>query len=334
MAGVMPALSDNMRGAGVCVAAYGAFALNDAILKLIMMTMPQVEAICLRGVLMTPLLALVAQARGELRGRIAASEARLLLSRCVCDLGSTFTFLAAIHAGPMADVAIILGTQPVLVMLGAALCLGDRIDNFSWVLGGLGIVGVVVVARPSVGGGLGLGAHVLYASAANAFGIGRDLLARRIGAALPAMQIATLSAASITLASGVAGAYLGGWAAPTRRDLGMLSLAACLLPVALVGSVLQMRIGDVGFVQPFRYTFIVWATLMGVLMFGHWPDAWTIGGALIVVGCGVASLWRERRAQRVGHGNRKGASRLQSVEEVEAAPEVSDNEVACAPRNS
>lgn len=317
----MPAISDNMRGAGVCVAAYGAYALNDAIIKLVMITMPQVEAICLRGMLMTPLLALVAQGRGELCGHISRSEARLLLSRCVCDLGTTFTFLAAIHAGPMADVSVILGTQPLVVMLGAALCLGDRIDTFSWLLGGLGIVGVVVVARP---GGTGLGAHVLYALAANAFGVVRDLLARRIGAALPAMQIATLSAAIVTLVAGVGGAYRGGWTAPTRLDFGLLSLAAFLLPIALVGSILQMRIGDVGFVQPFRYTFIIWATVMGVLIFGHWPDGWTVGGALIVVSCGVASLWRERRAQRIHRSDRKGASRLQSVEEAEAAPEATD----------
>ena len=68
--------------------------------------------------------------------------------------------------------------------------------------------------------------------------------------------------------------------------------------VALVGIVTQMRMGDVGFVQPFRYTFILWSTLLGILFFGHWPDHWTVAGATIVAGCGITSLWHEQRRSR------------------------------------
>ena len=47
---------------------------------------------------------------------------------------------------------------------------------------------------------------------------------------------------------------------------------------------MAMRFGEIGFVQPFRYTLLVWAILFGIVMFGEWPDAWMLTGSAIVVG--------------------------------------------------
>ena len=103
-----------------------------------------------------------------------------------------------------------------------------------------------------------------------------------------------------------------------------------LASVALVGFVTQMRMGDIGFVQPFRYSFILWATLLGIIFFGHWPDHWTVAGAAIVAGCGITSLWREQRRSRQ---MLNGASRLEQVEEppVQAcvAPIAGKEDDAC-----
>ena len=61
-------------------------------------------------------------------------------------------------------------------------------------------------------------------------------------------------------------------------------------------SVSAMRVGEIGFVAPFRYTSLLVALVLGLLVFGDWPDHITLLGAAIVVATGLFTLWRERRA--------------------------------------
>ena len=56
-----------------------------------------------------------------------------------------------------------------------------------------------------------------------------------------------------------------------------------------------MRHGDIGLVAPFRYTSLLWAIVLGFVVFGDLPDGWTLFGAAIVVGAGLFTLWRERQ---------------------------------------
>ena len=96
--------SENLRAAGWTVAAYGSVAINDALIKLVMLRMPQLQAIFVRGFFVVPLLSTLALCRHELCLPIAKRERALILIRCVADISATFAFLAAIHRGPMADV--------------------------------------------------------------------------------------------------------------------------------------------------------------------------------------------------------------------------------------
>jgi drug/metabolite transporter (DMT)-like permease len=56
----------------------------------------------------------------------------------------------------------------------------------------------------------------------------------------------------------------------------------------------------VSLAAPWRYTAIVWAVLLGFLLLGEWPDMATICGAVIVVGAGLFTLWRERQSRQAG----------------------------------
>ena len=62
-----------------------------------------------------------------------------------------------------------------------------------------------------------------------------------------------------------------------------------------VFSVMVMRVGDISFVAPFRYTALVWALVLGFVLFGEWPSILTIFGALIITGSGLFTFYRERR---------------------------------------
>ena len=68
-----------------------------------------------------------------------------------------------------------------------------------------------------------------------------------------------------------------------------------------------MRTGEIGAVQPFRYTLLVWAMIFGIVMFGEWPDAWMLAGSAIVVGAGLFTLYRERRVAGADRWTRRAA---------------------------
>jgi S-adenosylmethionine uptake transporter len=61
---------------------------------------------------------------------------------------------------------------------------------------------------------------------------------------------------------------------------------------------MTMRIGEIGFVAPFRYTLIIWTIFFGILMFGEWPDVWMLAGSAVVVASGLYTFQRERRLAR------------------------------------
>ena len=295
--------SDNLRGAGVTVGCFGCWAVNDAIMKMVMLRLPELQTIFIRGLFVVPLLALIAQSRGELLRPIDRINRRKVAGRVIGDIGTTWCVLAALHEGFLCDVAVILGAQPLWIMLGAASCLGERIDRVAWLVALVGMLGVVLVAQPSKL--VGPSVSSLFALLAVLFGTLRDLLARQISSTVPATQIAALSAFSIMAVAGLASVTLGEWeahpqrhSAPSPRDIGLCALASALLAAAQIGSVVAMRTGDVGFVQPFRYSYIVWATLLGLILFSHSPEATTLIGAALVAGCGIGSLVRERRRGR------------------------------------
>ncbi|MGA9251128.1 MAG: DMT family transporter, partial [Roseobacter sp.] len=61
--------------------------------------------------------------------------------------------------------------------------------------------------------------------------------------------------------------------------------------------VAAMRLGEISFVSPFRYSRILFALVIGISVFGERPDAMTLTGAAIIVGSGLYTLWREQRVK-------------------------------------
>lgn len=82
-----------------------------------------------------------------------------------------------------------------------------------------------------------------------------------------------------------------------RHALYILTATGFIL-MAYLCSVMVMRVGEVSFTAPFRYTGLIWALILGYLVWGDWPEPLTLLGAFIVVAMGLFSLWRETRRAR------------------------------------
>jgi S-adenosylmethionine uptake transporter len=152
----------------------------------------------------------------------------------------------------------------------------------------------MLIVRP---GGEGFTIYSIYVLAAVALVTIRDLASRRMTGALPSLTVATYAAAAVAVVFGLV-SVLQPWRPVTLPVAGLLGGATLCILVAYVLSVSAMRVGALATVAPFRYTSLIVAMLVGMVVFGERPDALTLIGAAVVTGSGLYTLERERRLAR------------------------------------
>ena len=125
----------------------------------------------------------------------------------------------------------------------------------------------------------------------------REIATRKLSADLPSLPVAMATAIAI---GGLGAVMLPvvEWAPVSVGGWGLLAGASVAIIGGYLFSVMTIRIGDIGFVAPFRYTAMVWALILGLLMFGEIPDMPTITGTVIIILTGLYSLHRERSVRR------------------------------------
>lgn len=193
---------------------------------------------------------------------------------------------------PLANVSAVLQALPLAVTMGAALFLAEPVGWRRWlaILSGFG--GVMIIIRP---GFEGFNAYALLALVTVTFCAVRDLATRRIPDEIPSLLVSVTTAIAVTIGGGVLIVPFGGWTPVEAGEVGLLFAAAVLLLFGYQFIIMSMREGDISFVAPFRYTALLWAILLGFLIFGDVPDAAMIAGSMIVVGSGLYTLYRERK---------------------------------------
>jgi drug/metabolite transporter (DMT)-like permease len=85
-----------------------------------------------------------------------------------------------------------------------------------------------------------------------------------------------------------------GWITPSLRDFALLALFGVLSIMALACVNIALKLASASVVVPYQYTLIVWATVLGYVVFGDVPDAFTLSGAGVIVVAGLYIFWREQ----------------------------------------
>lgn len=206
---------------------------------------------------------------------------------------TTFFFLSLAHIG-LAEATAIADTNPVLITLGAALFLGERLGPRRIAGVVVALIGALIVIRPGAGvfswaALLPLLCALSYATSA--------LLTRRIGAQESVWASMVYAALFGTIAAGAALPFV--WTPVATGDLWRFGLIACLGTGAQLCIIRSFSITEAGIVAPFAYLGIVFAAFWGVVLYDQWPDRWTVVGALVIVGAGLYVWHRENRALRV-----------------------------------
>lgn len=290
----MTGLSDNTRGALLMIASMAFFTFNDACLKAVGREIPLMQALFLRGAAVSVLLAVLGSVMGGLMLRKLRHDAGRLALRTVSEIAAAWFFLTALFHMPLGNVSAILQVTPLSVTLAAALFFREPVGWRRFTAIGIGFAGVLLIVRP---GTEGFTVYSVYALLAVLCVTARDLATRHMSRDLPSISVAFVTAVGVSVFAGIAMLFEP-WVPMTPETTLQLGGAVLFVFVAYIASVATMRVGDVGFVAPFRYTSLVVALILGFVVFGDWPEPLTLLGSAIVVATGLFTLLRERAVAR------------------------------------
>lgn len=279
-----------------------AFTFNDACIKAVGPQMPLFQLLFLRGLVTSALIYALARHRGAIKLRLPARDWALIGARTASEIAAAYFFLTALMHMPLANVTAVLQALPLTVTLGAALFFREAVGwrRMSAIV--IGFAGMLMIVRP---GPEGFDIYAIYALIAVICVTARDLTTRRLSAAVPSMTVTLAASVGVLVFAGFA-TQGETWVAVSQRDAALIGAASLFIIGGYFFSVAVMRVGDTGFVAPFRYTGLLWALVLGLVLFGDWPDLLTLIGAAIVVATGLFTLWRETRLRR-RRGARAGA---------------------------
>lgn len=287
-------LSPNLRGALYMTLSMAAFTLNDACVKLVAETVPLFQVIFLRGLGTTILLTIFVQMTTGLRPSWPRRDRPLIAGRTLAEIAAMVTFTLALTNMAIANATAILAALPLVVTLGAALVFGDKVGWRRLSAICIGFVGVLLIVQPGTDGfniwSLLVLLSVLVITA-------RDLFTRAFSPAVPTMTVAVLTAGAVCLVGGVLSLFTP-WVALDLREAALIAAAAVLIIGGYVFGIMVMRVGEVGFVSPFRYTSLIFALILGLVVFDEFPNALALIGGVIVVSTGIFTLLRERMVAR------------------------------------
>lgn len=286
---------DNLRGAMLMIVAMLGFAIEDTLIKIMADDLPSGQILMMLGAGGTIVFSVIAAITKQVPMRLSmfrgASGVRAV-SEGIAALG----FVSALALIPISLVTTIIQASPIMVTLGATLFFKESVGWRRWMAIVIGMIGVLIVLRPF---GTSFDPLALLAVIGVIAMSARDLATRQIKQNISTVQLSAIGFLA-TIPAGALGLFLAG-ATPVMPDLRIIG--TCLFAISigvpsLYCIIAAMRIGDISFVTPFRYTRIVFGLLAGLIVFNETLDAYTLIGAAIIVASGIYTLLREARLRR------------------------------------
>lgn len=273
------------------LAATAAFVIGDSFMKLVTEHLPPFQVLALRGVAASLACAALVTVRAEWRAASGVWNARTLL-RALGEALSTLCYIVALARLPIADVIAIIQTAPLMLILGAAVLLRERIGPVRVMLAMVGFAGALMVAQP---GSEGLSSAALLAFGSAVLIAARDLVGRGVPVSIPVSIVAFATAVTVMLVAATASTAVEAWVAPDAWHLAFLALAGVFVALGQAGLLLAYRLGETASVAPFFYSFALWGVVAGVAVWGELPNALALAGIALIVLSGAAIVVLDRR---------------------------------------
>jgi drug/metabolite transporter (DMT)-like permease len=284
---------DNRRGVLAMLAAMMLFVANDALVKLASVHYPTGQLMAVRAVFAALTALVLVIALGHV-SKLNMALRPIVLMRAFLEGAVASLFITALAHLPLANITAILMAASLFVIVLAVIFGIEKVGWRRWAAVIVGFVGVLFVVQPSVAGFNG---YSLLALASAALVAVRELITRKLGEDIPSVVVALAT----TMATGVVGALLGlseTWASFVSPQLTHLICAAILVSLGNLSIIMAFRGTDMSVVSGYRYSIVIFALLVGYLVWGDVPDRWSILGTALIVGSGLYTLHRQRLRSR------------------------------------
>ncbi len=275
-----------MASAGWMTLGMAGYVTNDAFIKLAVEELPLFQSIFLRGSWVCLILFGLNFRAGTLP-QLSKHFSTPVVVRLICETLGTICYLSALARLPLAGLTAVLQVVPIVVVFVAARMLREPVSAQRAVAVFVGFIGVLLVVKP---GAESFSPWYLLGFATIAFIVVRELATRRIDPSAPTQLIALLTGFAITT-MGLVLSMVQGWKPISIWPGLQLLIAGIFLTVGYVASVATVRIGDLSFSAPFRYSIVVFSIILQIVIFRDVPDALTLVGSAVVV---AAGLWAFR----------------------------------------
>lgn len=278
-----------LAGIAMMLAGIAGFAVMDASIKWLTADYPIAQIIALRSWFGLPILLMLALREG---GFPALRTRRPLVhvGRYLLVLMLSLSFFWALSQMKLVDAVAIAFAAPIIITALSAPLLKEAVGPRRWLAVVFGFAGVLIMLRP--------GAGVFEWGALSA--LGSAFVYALLMITTRAFK-GTESTASLMLypqlGMSITGLLLVNffWITPTLPDLTVFALAGLFGSLGVMCITHAFRLAPVASIAPFEYSALVWATLIGYLVWGELPDGYTLLGALFVIASGLYIIFRETR---------------------------------------
>lgn len=285
--------SDSMKGIVAMIAAALLLTLNDAVSKWLTETYSIWQVIAVRQAFaLVVIAAYIRFVTG--RGSLHVTNRKGVALRSAFFVATTGFIVASFSLLPLALVTAIAFASPLFVVALSHLFTSENVGIRRWLAVLAGFLGVLVIVRPGAAGFEWV--LLLPVAAALSAGI-RDVVTRVISRTESSISILLWSNLAVITFASVA-TTLVGWKEMTGTAVMLLGLNGLLNATAHFLVIESLRLGEASLVSPFRYSGLIWATILGFMIWGDLPDGWTLVGAIMLVMSGIYIIERSPKAAR------------------------------------
>ena len=223
----------------------------------------------------------------------------LQVLRSMLMVGATLSFFTAVNYMPVAEASAIGMIAPLMVTALAIPMLGERVGARRWTAVAIGLIGALIIIRPGFGN-LSWAA-ILPVITAICYAL-YQITTRMLADIDPPITTFFYSGAVGVVVLSLAVPFA--WQTPTAGGWAMMIALGLIAGVGHFCVIQALRRAPASLLAPFSFTQLIWVTILGFLVFGDFPDNYTLLGAAIVVGSGGYVFYRENVVKRTTKGVR------------------------------
>lgn len=282
-----------LAGIAIMLTGIASFAVMDALIKWLTADYPVPQVIALRSWFGLPFLFWLAMREGGLSA-LRTHRPLVHVGRFLLVLLLSLGFFWALSMMKLVDAIAIAFAAPIIITALSVPLLREAVGPRRWVAIVIGFCGVLIILRPGSGvfewaALAALGSAVVYALLM--------ITTRAFKSTESSASLMLYPQLGISLCGLLMVSFF--WVTPTPADLGLFALAGFFGSIGVLCLTHAFRLAPAAAIAPFEYTALLWATLLGYLLWDELPDSITLLGATVVIGSGLYIIYREaRRADR------------------------------------